>query len=120
MTNISLALESGPINVDPGICKSTKSGLEISTANMINLKESRGTETFMCLLPIHHSLSSDTYLQSSGDIEANSALKSLPLKNLGRMIIGYLNINCIRNKFETLNVIVSHNLNILTSCENRN
>ena len=35
------------------------------------------------------------------------------MKNLGRRIIGYLNINSIRNKFDVLNVIISHNLDIL-------
>ena len=63
MTNISLVLESGPISVDPELWKSTKQALEISTGNMVNLKELKGTETLMGLLPIDHLLSSDTYLQ---------------------------------------------------------
>ena len=52
------------------------------------------------------------YLQSRDDIDANSPLKSLRLKNLGRIFIGYLHINSIRIKIEALSVIVSHYLDI--------
>jgi len=79
---------------------------------MIKLKESKGTNTLMWLSPIDYSLSSDTYLQSRDDIDANSPLKSLRLKNLGRIFIGYLHINSIRIKIEALSVIVSHYLDI--------
>ena len=95
MTNISLVLESGPISVDPESCNSTNPALEISTINMPNLEESEESSPLMYLLPQYHLLSSDNCSRSSDDINANSALKNLCLKNLGRMIIGYLKINSI-------------------------
>ena len=72
-----------------------------------------------CLLPLGHLLLSDTYSPSSDGIDAISAPENLRLKNLGRIIIGYLNINSIRNKFEALNVIVSHNLDVLMGAETK-
>ena len=47
------------------------------------------------------------------DSDAKSALKNLRLRNVGRLTIGYLNINSIRNKFDPLKEIVSQNLDIL-------
>ena len=47
------------------------------------------------------------------DSDAKSALKKLRSKNVGRMTIGYLNINSIRNKFDPLKETVSQNLDIL-------
>ena len=38
--------------------------------------------------------------------DARSKLKLLRLRNIGRVIIGYLNINSIRNKFDALRDIL--------------
>ena len=40
--------------------------------------------------------------EAPDDSDAKSALKNLRLRNVGRLIIGYLNINSIRNKFDPL------------------
>ena len=50
---------------------------------------------------------------TTDDSDAKSALHKLRLKNIGRMTIGYLNINSIRNRFDALKAIVSENLDIL-------
>ena len=39
--------------------------------------------------------------------DAKSALKLLRIRNVGRVIIGYLNINSVRNKFDALKEIVA-------------
>ena len=51
--------------------------------------------------------------EAPDDSDAKSALKNLRLRNVGRLTIGYLNINSIRNKFDPLKEIVSQNLDIL-------
>ena len=53
------------------------------------------------------------------DSDAKSALKKLHLKNIGRLTIGYLKINSIRNKFDVLKEIVSQNLDILMVAETK-
>ena len=46
-------------------------------------------------------------------------MKNLSLKNIGRIIVGYLNINSIRNKFEALKEIVGQNIDILMIAETK-
>ena len=48
---------------------------------------------------------------------ANTILKNVRLKNVNRLICAQLNINSIRNKFESLKEIVSTNVDILLICE---
>ena len=48
---------------------------------------------------------------------ANTILKNLRLKNVNRLICAQLNINSIRNKFESLKEIISTNVDILLICE---
>ena len=48
---------------------------------------------------------------------ANTVLKNLRLTNVNRLICAQLNINSIRNKFESLKEIVSTNVDILLICE---
>ena len=50
---------------------------------------------------------------------ANTILKNLRLKNVNRLICAQLNINSIRNKFESLKEIVSTNVDILLICETK-
>ena len=40
-------------------------------------------------------------------------LKKVKLKNANKIIIGHLNINCIRNKIEDLKYLISENIDIL-------
>ena len=44
--------------------------------------------------------------------DAQKKLKLLRLRNVGRVIIGYLNINSIRNRFEALRDIIAINIDI--------
>ena len=53
------------------------------------------------------------------DSDAKSALKKLRLKNIGRLTIGCLNINSIRNKFDALKEIFSENLDTLIVAERK-
>ena len=46
-------------------------------------------------------------------------LRDIKLKNVKRIIIGQLNINSIRNKFEQLKTIVDHNIDILVITETK-
>ena len=50
---------------------------------------------------------------------AEKLLNDLRLKNLNRLIIGHLNINSLRDKFEALGQIVKHNLDILILSETK-
>ena len=52
-------------------------------------------------------------LEDNDDLDGKSELKNLRLKNVGRLVIGYLNINSVRNKFEGLKDFVSDNIDIL-------
>ena len=50
---------------------------------------------------------------------ANIILKNLRLRNVNRLICAQLNINSIRNKFESSKKIVSTNVDILLICETK-
>ena len=50
---------------------------------------------------------------------ANTILKTLRLKNVNCLICAQLNINSIRNKFESLKEIASTNVDILLICETK-
>ena len=50
---------------------------------------------------------------------ANTILKHLRFKNVNRLICAQLNINSIRNKFESLKEIVRTNVDILLICETK-
>ena len=51
--------------------------------------------------------------------DAKSKLKLLRARNIGRVIIGYLNINSVRNKFDALKEIASQSLDILMIAETK-
>ena len=51
--------------------------------------------------------------------DAKSELRNLRLKTLGLMIVGYININSIRNKLDPLKEIVSNNIDILMIAETK-
>ena len=53
----------------------------------------------------------------SGTIDAQ--LKLLRLRNVGQIIIAYLNINSIRNKFEALREIIASNMDISMVAETK-
>ena len=47
------------------------------------------------------------------DTDANTALKTVRLKNRNGLSIAYLNINSIRNKIEFLRPLISETIDIL-------
>ena len=51
--------------------------------------------------------------------DAKSELRNLRLRNIGRVIIGYLNINSIRNEFDPLKETVSKNIDTLMVAETK-
>ena len=57
--------------------------------------------------------------KKSNEHSAEKLLNNLRLKNLNRLIIGHLNINSIRDKFEALRQIIKNNLDILIVSETK-
>ena len=53
------------------------------------------------------------------DISPYNVLKNIRVSNINRLVIGHLNINSLRNKFEALKSIVSGNLDILVITESK-
>ena len=49
--------------------------------------------------------------------DARSAFKLLRIRNIGRVIIGHLKINSVRNKFDALNEIAARSLDVLMVAE---
>ena len=52
-------------------------------------------------------------------IEAKSGLKDMKIKSPDKVIIGHLNINSIRNKFDTLSYTIENNIDILLISETK-
>ena len=73
-----------------------------------SIKRSRGKE--------HNSCQSTKSKESSNDL---SVLDRVRLNNVDRSIIGHLNINSLRNKFEMLRETVQDKLNILLISETK-
>ena len=59
------------------------------------------------------------FVADDNAIDAKSTLKLLRIRNIGRVIIGYLNINSVRNKFDALKEIASQSLDILMIAETK-
>ena len=51
--------------------------------------------------------------------DAKSTLKLSRIRNIGKIIIGYLNINSVRNKFDALKEITLQNLDVLMLAETK-
>ena len=54
-----------------------------------------------------------------GKININAELRSLRVKNPNKVIIGHLNINSLRNKFELLTHQIKDNIDILMISETK-
>ena len=52
-------------------------------------------------------------------LDLNAKLKEVRQKNSNRLIIGQLNINSIRNKFDSLNEIIKDNIDVLLISETK-
>ena len=56
---------------------------------------------------------------SENDLSPRERLKRLKMKNANKMVIGHLNINSIRNKFDSLKYIIDKNVDILLISETK-
>ena len=68
------------------------------------------------------SLNNDTPSHISdfeNDAEPIQILKNVKISNINRLVIGNLNINSLRNKFESLKIIVKGNIDILILTETK-
>ena len=69
-------------------------------------------------------ISADRAMEMSGAdadraIDAKSSLKLSRLRNIGRVTVGYLNINSVRNKLDALRAIVLQNSDVLMIAETK-
>ena len=60
-----------------------------------------------------------TELSSDGLYDPKKLLNDLKIKNVNRIVIGLLNINSLRNKFEALKEIINENIDILVITETK-
>ena len=59
------------------------------------------------------------YIHIDNPLSPREVLKSLKLKNTNKIIIGHLNINSIRNKFESRKYIINNNVDMLLISETK-
>ena len=52
-------------------------------------------------------------------IDPLNVLKDIKIKNINRLVIGQININSLRNKFEALKILITGNLDILVITETK-
>ena len=53
------------------------------------------------------------------EVDPSQVLRNLKIKNINRLVIGHLNINSIRRKFDSLKTIVDSNIDILVITETK-
>ena len=58
-------------------------------------------------------------LSKIGAFDAKSRLKEMKAQPSGKLILGHLNINSIRNKFEALKFVIDHNIDIFLISETK-
>ena len=69
--------------------------------------------------PLNPSAATTPLAADTDTTDAKSKLKLLRVRNTGRVIIGYLNINSVRNNFDALREIVSQSLDVLMIAETK-
>ena len=69
--------------------------------------------------PGNVSSNNDTLSDDVNGINPLQILKSLKINNLNRLIIGHLNINSLRNKFEALKLLIKDNIDIMVITESK-
>ena len=62
---------------------------------------------------------SPSSLPEIGALDAKSRLKEMKAQSSRKLILGHLNINAIRNKFEALKFIIDNNIDILLISETK-
>ena len=100
-------------------CKLT--GIQISFLSLFNdllfKKDSINLVEKSIFSPPFQEISNES--SHDGIQNAQTMLKDLKIKNHKGIIIAYLNINSIRNKFKHLQCIISDNIDILTIAETK-
>ena len=62
---------------------------------------------------------SPSSLSKIGALNAKSRLKEMKAQSSDKLILGHLNINSIRNKFEVLNFIIDNNIDMFLISETK-
>ena len=60
---------------------------------------------------------SPSSLSKKRALDRKSRLKEMKVQSLDKLVLGHLNITSIRNKFETLKIIIDHSIDILLISE---
>ena len=91
-----------------------------SSVNIVSAPESHLCESIVPISCDYSILSTsvlnplaNAFNSSQGDIDCCATLRSLRMNNTGNIIIGHLNINSLRNKFDSLVELIKGNLDIL-------
>ena len=61
----------------------------------------------------------DDAVLGKNETDPSIILKKLKIKNINRLIIGHLNINSVRGKFESLKTIIQGNIDVLIITESK-
>ena len=64
-------------------------------------------------------LSSASITTKSEVTNPSNILKKIKLSNVNRLVIGHININSLRNKFESLKILIKGNIEILVITESK-
>ncbi len=91
--------------------------MSLSESNLGNLSGSQADSSFTTESNAFESTVSATADNTPNFNGSKAELNKLNLKNIGRIIVGYLNMNSIRNKFDALKEVVSQNIDILMAAE---
>ena len=59
------------------------------------------------------------FVHPLGFLDAKSRFKEMKAQSSGKLILGHLNINSIRNKFEALKFIIDNNIDIFLISETK-
>ena len=64
-------------------------------------------------------LSSASITNESEVTNPSDILKKIKLSNVNRLVIGHININSLRNKFESLKILIKGNIDLLVITESK-
>ena len=90
--------------------------------NPLKIASNNGLLLINLLIRVSFLKRPDTSRQSESvqnEADANTALKTIRLKNRNGLLIAYLNINSIRNKIEFLRPMISETIDILVIAETK-
>ena len=92
-----------------------------SSSNEANLGENETNDNDNCYTSEISSLTESTEGSTLPDVlpDASDILKDIKIKNLNRLVIGHININSFRNKFDSLKFIFKGNIDILVITETK-